>query len=398
MGQSRYWAREERRMAIIDSDGHIFETRNFWRDHAPTKDRDKLLSIVDDENGYAWLAIGDQRTSVFAWWGEPGDWASGKIARQTLRQVAGTKADRNYDDMPRDHWDVEARLARIRAWGIDAAVEFPQWTFLAKSVFESDVEALHANFAAWNRFAIDVQRIGGGTYLPAGIVSFEEDFSFAEEQLRGLAAGGVKMALMTPDLINEKRLSHPDNDRVWQLFVNYGIVPVWHISTASTVVSKEWVDNEPGWYKVLEASFSRIQPQLCLTDLAVNGTFHKFPDLMIALVEYRPDWLPQLLFRMDNSYMMRRTHHGGELTPEMDMKPSDYVRRQARFSVFAEEGPVQLSDRLGSNELLMWGSDYPHPEGIDNPLDTFESQARAKGTALENGLYGENAAALLRLA
>lgn len=383
-------------MRIIDADQHLFESRNLWAEHAPTADKGKLLSIVDDDRGYSWLAVGGQRTDHFVWWGEPGDWVKGTIARQTERQRQGEPADRSYDDMPADHTDFRARVKRMDEWGIDAAQEYPNWTLSAARVCP-DMDAAHANFAAWNRYAAEVQVETGGRLMPAGVVTFEDDFSWAREQLSFLSEHGVRSALMTPDLINGKRLSHPDNEPVWRMFLEYGIAPFWHISTTSSVVSPEWVDNEPHWYKVLEASFSRVQPQLCIADLAVNGTFHKFPELRLALIEYRPDWLPQLLFRIDNSWMMRRTHNGEVLTPEMDLKPSEYVTRQVRFGVFPEENPVELSKRIGPNNVLMWGGDYPHPEGYADSLTTYERTARARGTAIEESLYGGEIAWVLRL-
>lgn len=385
-------------MTIIDIDGHLFETRDMWKQHAPSADHDKLLSIVTDKLGYSWLAVGDQTTETFVWWGEPGDWKTGNVARQTAEQREGKQAYRPYDDLPEDHYDPQARVKRLDEWGVAHGVQFPQWTLNAPRVVgKENSEFIHANFAAWNRFAVEVQQETSRRLLPSGLVHFVGDFSFAEEQLAALNKGGIRLACMSPGLINGKALSHPDNEKVWQLFLKYDIAPFWHISTSDSVVSKEWVYNEPHAYKVLEASFSRIQPQLCIADMAVNGTFHKFPDLRLSLIEYRPDWLPQLLFRINNSWMMRRTHTGQVLTPELTMEPSDYIRRQVRLGVFPEDNPVELAKRLEADNMLMWGGDYPHPEGYNDPLRTFESVAHVRGTPVEKWVYGGTAAWVLRM-
>jgi hypothetical protein len=385
-------------MAIIDGDGHLFETRNLWQEHAPKADHDKVLSIVTDDLGYSWLAVGGEKTDTFVWWGEPGDWKTGNVARQTAEQRQGQQAYRPYDELPEDHWSPQARLKRVNEWGIDYSVQFPQWTLNAPRVVGKDsYEHIQANFSAWNRFAVEVQQETKGRLLPSGLVHFTGDFSYAEKQLAALSAGGVRLACMSPGLINGKALSHPDNDKVWRLFLQYNVAPFWHISTSDSVVAKEWVYNEPYAYKVLEASFSRVQPQLCIADMAVNGTFEKFPDLRLSLIEYRPDWLPQLLFRIDNSWRMRWTHTGQVLTPSLTMEPSGYIRRQVRLGVFPEDNPVELSSRLGSNDMLMWGGDYPHPEGYNDPLNTFENVAHVRGTAIEESVYGGTAAWVLHL-
>ncbi len=383
---------------IIDADSHLKETRHLWAEYAPTANREKIFSVVDDDNGYAWLAVGGEKTNFFLWSSVPGDWKTGAVAAETARARAGQRSERPYDAMPVDHWNYQVRRDQLAAWGVDASIVFPQWTLFAEGVLKGDREAIELNLGAWNRYAVDVQGDGGGRLYPAGILHFSGDFSWAQAQLAALSRGGVRIALMPPALVNSKRLSHPDNERIWQLFLENGITPVWHINTSQSVVSSAWTDDEPGWYKVLEASFSRVQPQLAVSDLAIHGVFERYPSLRLALIEYRPDWLPQLMFRLDNSYLMRRTHHGAVLTPELTMKPSEYILRQCRFGVFPEENPVQLAKTIGAEKsILMWGGDYPHAEGYDDPFRTYENMAHVKGTPIEESLYGGNAAEILGL-
>jgi hypothetical protein len=47
--------------------------------------------------------------------------------------------------------------------------------------------------------------------------------------------------------------------------------------------------------------------------------------------------------------------------------------------------------------MLMWGGDYPHPEGYNDPLNTFENVAHVRGTAIEESVYGGTAAWVLHL-
>jgi hypothetical protein len=119
---------------------------------------------------------------------------------------------------------------------VDASFVFPQWTLWTEWMLRGDREGIELNLGAWNRYAVDVQQDGAGRLYPAGILHLAGDFAWAEEQLAALSRGRVKIALMTPDLVNGKRLSHPDNDRIWRLFLEYGITPVWHINTSKSVV------------------------------------------------------------------------------------------------------------------------------------------------------------------
>src|ERR1700744_2488879 len=45
-----------------------------------------------------------------------------------------------------------------------------------------------------------------------------------------------------------------------------------------------------------------------------------------------------------------------------EMRPSDFARRQVRVTFIDEPAPVNFREFTGV-QCLMWGSDFPHPEG-----------------------------------
>src|SRR5437667_11307845 len=47
----------------------------------------------------------------------------------------------------------------------------------------------------------------------------------------------------------------------------------------------------------------------------------------------------------------------------LKMKPSDYWRRQCKATFQFDRIGTKLIDDIGV-ETLMWGSDYPHPDGV----------------------------------
>jgi hypothetical protein len=59
------------------------------------------------------------------------------------------------------------------------------------------------------------------------------------------------------------------------------------------------------------------------------------------------------------------------------MKPSDYMRRQVRVSLFPFEDVGWLIQEAGE-ELFMFASDYPHPEGGADPIERFEASLAAR--------------------
>src|SRR5438067_6694253 len=86
------------------------------------------------------------------------------------------------------------------------------------------------------------------------------------------------------------------------------------------------------------------------------GVLERYPNLRVGFGESGIGWIPYALDRMDFEFEDR-------FRDLMKLKPSEYWRRQCRATFqFDRIGP-KVSDEMGV-ETLMWGSDYPHPDGV----------------------------------
>lgn len=98
-----------------------------------------------------------------------------------------------------------------------------------------------------------------------------------------------------------------------------------------------------------------------LTSLVSEGTFAEFPDLRITMVEGGWTWLPSTMWRLDKNWKALRRE-----IPWASEPPSEYIRRHVRFTTQPTDAPpdprhlVQLVDQLGSDDLLLYATDYPH--------------------------------------
>jgi uncharacterized protein len=86
------------------------------------------------------------------------------------------------------------------------------------------------------------------------------------------------------------------------------------------------------------------------------GVLERYPNLRIGLGESGIGWLPYALDRMDFEFEDR-------FRDLMKLKPSEYWRRQCRATFQYDRIGARLVDDIGV-ETLMWGSDYPHPDGV----------------------------------
>jgi len=107
------------------------------------------------------------------------------------------------------------------------------------------------------------------------------------------------------------------------------------------------------------ASTSGFQMNLINIVAAIIGAavLERYPNLRISLGESGIGWLPYALDRMDFEWEDRFRDLG------LKMKPSDYWRRQCKATFQFDRIGTKLIDDIGV-ETLMWGSDYPHPDGV----------------------------------
>ena len=80
----------------------------------------------------------------------------------------------------------------------------------------------------------------------------------------------------------------------------------------------------------------------------------RHPSLHSVIVECGAGWLPWVLYTMDDQY--ERKHMWIE--PKLDMKPSEYFKRQGHATFSDDLAALRMIDFIGP-EALLWGSDYP---------------------------------------
>lgn len=380
-------------MPIIDSDQHLYESRTLWRDHIDPSMRDDALRIEDDELGTPRLRWRDRELGM-AEVQVPG--RSAEVGERHRRARTGLPSLERYDEvLPRDYWEPAARVAKLDAVGLDEAVLFPNYGLLWERTLHSSLPALLANMAAWNRWCVTVAQEGRGRLHPVAHLTLR-NAEWLEAQLGPLAKAGVRLAMIAPALVDGRPLSHRDHDRIWPAFCAHGITPVFHVADQPRVFADAWYPNEgTAFVPAMDAVFIYAAAALACTDLILNGTFERFPDLRLGIVELSSLWVPLFLMMLDGGTAFTRLINGEDTSP-LSLDPSDYFRRQIRVSSFAYESPGTLTQQLGGTDLLMCCSDYPHSEGTDTPLLDYRSSGLDPSAGTAPGLFSDNVAFLLR--
>jgi predicted TIM-barrel fold metal-dependent hydrolase len=375
---------------VVDSDQHLYETRTMWRDHIDPDRRADALAIVDDDLGYPWLTWRGQRLSP-ADVQRPGDTSALGTIHERIR--TGLAPETRYDDeLPRDYWDATARAERLAAMGVDEAVVFPNFGLLWERTLDADLGALTSNMTAWNRWCATVVTDGRGRVHPVAHVTLRDE-TWLRAELARLERDGIKLAMMAPALVDGRPLSHPDHDPIWRAFVEHGVRPVFHVADQRRPFADSWYTDPPdAFVSTLDSVFLWTAAALACTDLILNGSLERHPDLRIGIVELSAVWVPMFLMMLDGGSDFTARLNGRPLAP-LSMRPSEYFRRQVRVSSFSYELPARLIRQTG--DLYMCCSDYPHSEGTATPLADYTNAVVPVGPDDAPGLFRDNVAMLL---
>ena len=128
-------------------------------------------------------------------------------------------------------------------------------------------------------------------------------------------------------------------------------------------------------------------PEVFLAVMALDGVFDRFPKLHGGAIELGALWVPSLLTRLELA-----TNNFRKTEPQlnaMELKPAEYIRRQMWFTPFPGEPVGQLIE-LAGEDLFMFSSDYPHPEGTRDPLGRFEATMAGVSETAREKFYSAN--------
>jgi predicted TIM-barrel fold metal-dependent hydrolase len=380
-------------LSIIDVDQHLFESRTTWSDHIDPADRADALSISDDDSGWPWLTWrGEHLTPLEV----PIPERSSLIGVDRLRRVRGERAPASFDELVPDSYRLAgSRLQLLDTFGLDASVLFPNYGLLWEQRLASDRAAQRANARAYNRFVAGVCGDGEGRLFGVAHVLLH-DPGWAVEEIASVRADGLRLAMIAPAPVDDKPLSHPDFDPVWAAFSDHGVAPVFHVSEFESPLHPAWRQGEPEeGERLFDSIFLYLAPAVALADLILNGVLERFPRLRVGVVELTASWVPHFLLHIDGASDFYAQRHG-EPYHQLSARPSDYFLRQVRVAALPYEMPYRLVPKVG-DDTFMIGSDWPHAEGVADPVAAAERGVRGLEGAARENILGANAAWLLGL-
>ena len=146
----------------------------------------------------------------------------------------------------------------------------------------------------------------------------------------------------------------PEYDRFWAVAQELGLPLTFHSGTGH----EPRVVRGPGGAVVNYILGAQLDGPMVMLTMAAGGALDRFPGLQLVTVETGAAWLGWIMTQADAIY----EDHSMFAQPKLSLKPSELIRRQAKATFMYD--PVAINNReITGVETLMWGNDYPHPEG-----------------------------------
>lgn len=360
---------------IFDADTHMYETPEALLKYLPEKYK-SAVQFVQVGRQVRISILGQIRDYIpnptFERVAAPGAWESFFAGRneegRSLREMAVANS---MDSIPAFR-DPEPRLKALDEQGVSEAIVYPTLANLVEASSAEDPELTGAMIHALNQWMLEHwgftrdDRLFMTPVINLGIVEQ------ALKELEYVLENGAKVILIKPAPVRDwkgwRSPALPEFDPFWKEVEAAGLPVVLHASQPPLdSYINMWeppntkIFTEMSAFRWIALGHREITDMI--TSLITHGTLTRFPKLRIASVENGSSWLQPLFDDFELYYKKMPQAY-----PE---HPHDVFRRNFWISPFWEGSVDDVVKTVGWDRV-MFGSDYPHPEGLTEPKGFWE--------------------------
>ncbi|MBL7498679.1 amidohydrolase [Frankia sp. CNm7] len=295
-----------------------------------------------------------------------------------------------------EYQNRDDRAALAERQGLDAILLFPTLGCGVEEALKHDVDATMASLSAFNKWLEDDW---GYVYrhrlVSAPMISLADPAAAVAEIDRVLDRGArivhVRPAPVPGEHGTSRSLGDRAHDPVWARLAEASIPVAFHLGDSGyNAFTAAWggTSTFQGFGKVSSLSKILVSDRAIhdtVASLVVDGVFTRFPGLRVASIENGSDWV---------SLLVRRLRKQANQTPwDFPEDPLEVVRRNVWVTPYYEEDIQALAELVGV-ERILFGSDWPHGEGLAEPTD-FVKELHGFDDAAVRRIMRDNALELL---
>ena len=361
---------------VFDADTHYYEAQDAFTRHLDPKWGARAVQWADIGGRKYHVVAGKLSRAVtnatFDPIAKPGalhDFLRGRGDGQSAHALL-----RDHEPIRAEYHDRDARVERLMEQGLEGIWLFPTLGVLYEELLKHDTEALTATFRAFNRWIEEdwgfayQERIFAAPYISLA------DPEAAIDELEWALEKGARLFCMRPAAVFDQRRAwspaDPRFDGFWARVSEAGITAVIHAGD-SGYSSQGYADDSfsadfsgAGGFRLSIRAWSMERAaQDFLATLIFDRLFERFPGLRVASVENGSQFLPDLFRKLESAGKKSRGY--------FKEHPVDTFKQHVWINPFWEDDVHEILSFMGPDRVI-FGSDWPHIEGMPAPLDYLD--------------------------
>jgi predicted TIM-barrel fold metal-dependent hydrolase len=361
---------------LFDADNHYYEARDAFTRHLPPRQAERTVMEVT-VNGRVRHVIGGRlnhavTNPTFDPVSKPGalyGYFRGNPDGKGLRELLS-----DAEPIRPEYREPEARLSVMDAQHVEAAWLFPTLGVMYEEALKHDPAAVGITFRSFNRWLDEDWGLNHADRILAAPYISLADVDWAVEELRWALDRGAKVVCVRPVAPTcadgTRSPGDPSFDPFWALANEAGITIAVH--GGETGYSSHGYASDG-----IEVFADRLSPLKLLLDevnierpimdylaaMICDRVFERFPNLRMASIENGSGYISGLFARLRGL--------DRKLPGHFTRDPVETFREHVWISPFWEERIEDVIDLLGPDRVL-FGSDWPHVEGLPRPIDYLQ--------------------------
>ena len=258
--------------------------------------------------------------------------------------------------------------------GVEQCFLFPTLGDCVEGLMADDPAMAAKAFHAYNLWLEDDWGYGYKNRLwsPAYISMLDPEL--AADELEFVTNRGAKIVSIRPTPMGISQ-ADPAYDRFWSIANEAKTFVAYHAYGGRTIYDdnfKAYYGQRPysdkAYYMTLMHSLNGNRGVYeTMISLVLGNLFGRFPNVRVGSIEMGMQWVAQALHAVDHAGGITSRKISAFGTTINDL-PSDVFKEHIYVSPFPEEDVIALTEMIGVDRVL-FGSDWPHPEGVANPSD-----------------------------
>ena len=358
----------------FDCDNHYYESEDAFTRHVPEEMQARVVQWAEVD-GKKYHVVGGKLSKAVTnpTWNpiaKPG--ALHKYFRGNPEGKNPMEYLQDREPLPAAYIDRDARLEIMESQNLESIWLFPTLGVLYEELLKDDLQAVVALMHGFNRWIEEdwgfdyKEKIFASPYISL------MDIDQAVSELEWCLEKGARTIVMRPAPVwtQEGQLSPGDPvfDPFWSRVNEAGITTVIHAGdsgySSQGYAEDAFGSSMTGRYRPSIKAFSieRAAHDWLIT-MSMERMYTRFPNLRIASVENGADYLDMLF---------RKLNQQAKKSPSwFDEDPVELFRKHVWMNPFWEDNVYEIVELMGADHVI-FGSDWPHIEGMPTPLDYLE--------------------------